>query len=121
MLVAFAEPAMEQLQREAVADARSGGIVTRTLVAHEGVRGVELMPPECDPRARHRIVDELASCLRYVRILAPEDHQHLAPDVAHARERVVMLPLAELLSSMSVGYQHAVACTSGFIAARNAR
>src|SRR5579871_4151256 len=88
--IARAELAMEQLEREAVADAGDGGIVARTFIAHEGVRGVELVPREGEPGARHRIVDEPSPCLRDVRILASEDHQHLARDVGHACERIVM-------------------------------
>src|SRR2546425_12415988 len=79
-LVAFAEFAAEEIQREAVALQRELGIEARAFVAEEGVRTVELVPREVRAGRFECGVDFHAAFERDVRILAPQNHQQLALD-----------------------------------------
>src|ERR1051325_113387 len=88
---------MEQLEHEAVAQVRQRRVKARSLVAHEGVGPVELVPSVGGANLFQLLPDQDAPLERDVRVLPAPDHQQFALDVAGALKAVVAIPLPELM------------------------
>src|SRR5450755_3771331 len=82
--------AMEQLQGEPHAQTRRFRVVPLTLVAHEGMFAVHLVPAETHAGIRERLVDLAPPIGWNVRILPAPDHHQFALHLRRARECVGM-------------------------------
>src|ERR1700745_4435390 len=93
--VAFAELAVEQIQRHAVDRACSGSIISSAFGSHECMSAVEFVPTEICSGVGQCIVDGCPAFARNVGVLAAKHDQEFAPDSRGSVERAVRQHFAE--------------------------
>ena len=93
--VAFAELAVEQIQRHAVDRPCSGSIISSAFVSHECMSAVEFVPTEICSSVGQSIVNRCPAFAGNVRILPAKHDQEFTPDLRDSIERVVAQAFAQ--------------------------
>src|SRR5262245_36760640 len=93
--LAIPEPPVEQLQHHLIDDAGCAGIVPGTLIPHESMGAIKLVPAEVSICIGQSIVNDRSAFTRYVRILSSENHQELTLNLSDPVKRIVVQPFAQ--------------------------